>query len=137
MPANPPLEHPIILFDGVCHLCTAAVQFILQRDPSGRFHFASLQSATGRQLLQQHGLDPTALSTFVLIESQHAYTKSTAALRLTRRLKFPWPLLSLLGMIPPCLRDPVYDLVAKNRYQWFGKSETCLMPHPAWQDRFL
>lgn len=127
----------IVLFDGVCHLCASTVQFILQHDPHARFHFAPLQSPIGQQLLQLHQLDPTSLDTFVYITNDQAHTRSTAALLIARHLSFPWPLFYPAIFIPKKLRDPIYRYIAKHRYQWFGKSQSCMMPNPKWKHRFL
>jgi len=123
----------IVLFDGVCNLCNGAVQFILRRDPRGRFRFAALQSEAARQLLK--GDAPP--ETMVLIESGKTYTKSGAALRIARGLRFPWPVWYGLLIVPRPLRDLVYDWVAHNRYKWFGKRDTCVVPTPQMRGRFL
>jgi predicted DCC family thiol-disulfide oxidoreductase YuxK len=125
-------EH-IVLFDGVCNLCNAAVRFILARDPQGRFRFASLQSDVARRLLKGDGPPET----IVLIEAGKIYAKSTAALRIARGLRFPWPLFYGLAVVPLFLRDLVYDWVARNRYRWFGKRDTCMLPTPETRGRFL
>lgn len=129
--------HPLVLFDGICGLCEKSVNFIIAHDPNRTFRFAPLQSEVGRQLLLQHQLDADALQTVVLIESDRTYTRSTAALRIVRRLRWPLPLLSILIAIPPPLRDAVYDWIARNRYRWFGKHQTCQLPTPATAHRFV
>lgn len=129
--------HPTLLFDGVCNLCSGSVQFILKRDTRGRFRFASLQSDAGRRLMTGHGLDPEALSSVVLIEDGRAYQESTAALRIARHLPGAWKLLRVFTVIPRPLRDAVYRLIARNRYRWFGKTETCWLPTPELRARFL
>ena len=130
-------ENPILLFDGVCNLCAASVQFILKRDRLSRFRFAALQSATGRRLLEQHGLESVAMKTMVLIEGEKAYTRSDAALRIARQLSGWWPLLSVFWIIPRPLRNLTYDLIARNRYRWFGKKDACLVPAGEVRNRFL
>jgi predicted DCC family thiol-disulfide oxidoreductase YuxK len=129
---------PIILFDGVCNLCQWAVRFIIERDPGAIFRFASLQSEVGQRLLAEHGLtispDPDSI---VLIAGGRAYTHTDAALRIARRLSGPWPLLWVFIGLPRALRDPVYRFIARNRYRWFGRQETCWMPTPALRARFL
>ena len=127
----------IVLFDGVCNLCNASVQFIIRRDPSGCFHFASRQSAPGRELLERHGLDPQRDDSIVLLERGRVYLRSTAALRIAQRLRWPWPLLFGFILVPRFLRDSLYDWIAANRYRWFGKSDTCLLPPAEAEDRFL
>lgn len=129
--------NPVVLFDGVCNLCNGSVNFLLDRDHRETFRFASLQSDAGQRLLAEHGLPADDFDSFVLVEEGRAYTRSTAALRVARRLGFPWRLASLLLVIPAFLRDPFYDLVAKNRYRWFGKEETCRVPTPELRARFL
>lgn len=129
--------HPTILFDGVCNLCNGSVQFILRRDPGQRFRFASLQSEAGRRLVTGHGLDPDELSSVILIEDGRVYRESTAALRIARHLSGAWKLLRVFVLIPRPIRDAVYRLIARNRYRWFGKQETCWLPTPELRARFL
>lgn len=128
---------PVVLFDGVCNLCAWAVQFIIERDPRGIFRFASLQSDTGRRLMAAHGLDPGQLDTFVLVEDGRAYTKSTAALKVSRHLSGLWPICHICIALPHFVRDPFYGFIAKNRYRWFGKKDSCLMPTPELRAKFL
>ncbi len=128
---------PILLFDGVCNLCNGAVQFILKRDREGVFRFASLQSPTGQALLQHAGMPVDRISTLVLVENHKVWVRSDAALRLARHLSGAWPLLYGFIVIPRPLRDVVYDWVARNRYRWFGKQESCMMPAPEWKGRFV
>lgn len=130
-------NHPIVLFDGVCNLCSGSVQFILKRDPEGRFRFASLQSEAGRSLMTEHELDPDALSSVVVIEDGRAYQESSAALRIARHLPGAWKLLRVFVVIPRPIRDAVYRLIARNRYRWFGKTEACWLPTPELRARFL
>jgi predicted DCC family thiol-disulfide oxidoreductase YuxK len=129
---------PILLFDGVCNLCNGLVRFILRHDPApGTFKLAALQSDAGRRLLRQHGLPVDALDTFVLIEGGRAHTRSTAALRVCRSLGPPWSWLAVLLHLPRGLRDPLYDLIARHRYRWFGKRARCPVPTPETRARFL
>ena len=132
-----PYSPPLILFDGVCNLCAWAVRFIIERDPCGVFRFAALQSETGRRHLEAHGLPTDSLGTFVLIEDGAAFTESTAALRVARRLSFPWPLCYAAIVLPRFVRDPLYRFIARNRYRWFGKQDSCLMPTPELRARFV
>jgi predicted DCC family thiol-disulfide oxidoreductase YuxK len=125
----------IILFDGYCNLCSGSVRFVIKRDPKGYFRFASLQSESGRRLLEAHGL--TASRSIVLLEEGKLYRKSTAVLRICRHLKGLWKLLYILCWIPKPLRDRLYDVVARHRYQWFGKKDECLIPTPELRGRFL
>jgi predicted DCC family thiol-disulfide oxidoreductase YuxK len=126
----------IILFDGECNLCNSSVQFILKRDPDGKFKFTSLQGKIGQDLLERHGLKMD-VNSFVLIEDEKLYLKSNAALRVCRQLEGPWKLFTFFLIVPPFLRDFVYDIVAANRYKWFGRNESCLLPSMKWKNRFL
>lgn len=127
----------IVLFDGVCHLCNSSVIFIIRRDPRGRFKFAPLQSPIGQALLQRHHLSTNTLDTFVLIEEGSAYTRSTAALRVARRLSGLWPLAYLGIVAPRVVRDALYRIIAQNRYKWFGQQAECMLPTPEVKERFL
>ncbi|MEX2528178.1 MAG: thiol-disulfide oxidoreductase DCC family protein [Gemmatimonadota bacterium] len=128
---------PILLFDGVCNLCTASVRWVLPRDPDGNFRFASLQSEVGRKLLLDAGGNPEELDSVVLLEGGRLWERSTAALRVARKLKAPWPLLYAFILVPRPIRDWVYDLVARHRYRIFGRKEECMIPEPGVQERFL
>lgn len=127
----------VLLFDGVCNLCNSSVQFVLKRDFKQQFLFASLQSEAGQELMQKHGLEGAELSTVVLIEKDRAYTRSSAALRVSRHLGLPWSLMLVFWIVPAALRNLVYDWIARNRYRWFGKRESCMMPTPEYKARFL
>jgi predicted DCC family thiol-disulfide oxidoreductase YuxK len=124
----------IILFDGVCNLCNGAVTFIIDRDRDAYFTFAPLQSDTARELL---GEEAERLESIVLVEDGKHYTESTAALRIARRLRGPWPLLYGFIIVPRGLRDRVYRFIAANRYRWFGKTDSCRLPTPELRKRFL
>ncbi|HRE63679.1 MAG TPA: thiol-disulfide oxidoreductase DCC family protein [Ferruginibacter sp.] len=127
----------VILFDGVCNLCNGAVQYVIRHDPKANFNFASLQSNIGQQLLQSNGLSQQQFDSFVLIENNIAYTKSTAALRVAKKLKGPVKILYGFIIIPRFLRDWLYEFIAANRYRWFGKKESCMIPGPDLKQRFL
>lgn len=129
--------HPIVLVDGVCHFCQGLTKWIIKRDPEGKYHFASLQSDVAKKLLEQGNLSTDSMDTFVLIEDEKYYTRSTAALRLAKGLKFPYPLLYVLIIVPKFIRNAIYNTVARNRYRWFGKDEACMLPTPEIKDRFL
>ncbi|WP_340016129.1 thiol-disulfide oxidoreductase DCC family protein [Paenibacillus sp. FSL K6-1318] len=129
--------HPIVLVDGVCHFCQGLTKWIIKRDPEGKYHFASLQSDVAKELLEKGNLSTDSMDTFVLIENGNYYTRSTAALRLAKGLKFPYPLLYVFMIIPKFIRNAVYNWVARNRYRWFGKDEACMLPTPEIKDRFL
>jgi predicted DCC family thiol-disulfide oxidoreductase YuxK len=131
---------PVVLFDGVCNLCNGTVSFLIDHDPQGTLRFGSLQSDAGRQLLTANGFGPAAdgpISTILLFEDGRLYDRSTAALRIARHLGLPYRVLSWLMVVPRPLRDAVYGFVARNRYRWFGKSETCRVPTPELRARFL
>jgi predicted DCC family thiol-disulfide oxidoreductase YuxK len=130
-------HRPVILFDGVCNLCNASVQFVIRRDPGDVFRFASLQSPAGRTLLQRHGLPADQLASIVLVDGDRCLVKSDAALRIARALRWPWPLLGAASIVPRTIRDRVYEYVARNRYRWFGKRDSCSLPTGAVAHRFL
>jgi predicted DCC family thiol-disulfide oxidoreductase YuxK len=131
------MKHPIILYDGVCYLCNWIVQFALTRDAEGHLRFASLQSDMGQDLLREQGIPTEEFKTSLLIENGKAYMRSTGALRTVRYLRFPWPLLYGFIIVPPFIRDAIYDLVARKRYDWFGQMEACPLPPPELRERFL
>jgi predicted DCC family thiol-disulfide oxidoreductase YuxK len=128
---------PIVLFDGVCKFCHASVNFIIDHDPRGHIRFAALQSAMGQSLLRKFGLKTTDFDTLVLVEGERFATRSTAALRVAWHLGLPWRLLSAFLLMPAFLRDTLYDLLARNRYRWFGRFEACRVPTPELKARFL
>lgn len=128
--------HPVILFDGVCNFCDVSVQFILERDPNEIFRFASLQSEAGQGLLKKYHV-PEDVDSMILIESDKVYFKSSAALRISRHLQGTWKLLYILIIVPAPVRNVVYDIIARNRYKWFGKKESCMLPSPNVRKRFL
>jgi predicted DCC family thiol-disulfide oxidoreductase YuxK len=127
----------VVLFDGVCNLCNGFVRFIIERDPHGRFQFAPLQSNAATSLLSGHP-DHTALpDSVVLVDEGGLYVKSTAALRVARGLRFPWPVFWVFVVVPRPVRDWVYDFVARHRYRWFGRRDVCMVPTPEVLGRFL
>lgn len=126
----------IILFDGVCNFCNRSVQFIIERDEKAYFHFASLQSEVGQKLVAEFGI-PKNINSLVLLENERYFTKSSAALRICSHLDGFWSLFKLFTLVPISLRDFFYDIIAKNRYKWFGKSDACKLPSPEMRKRFL
>ena len=134
---NKQLTHSIILFDGVCNLCNGAVNFVIKRDPGNVFKFTPLQEKQGVLLLKKHAIDAQKLDSIVLVENKKVYTKSSAALRIARKMSNLWPLFFVLLIIPKFIRDGVYDFIAKNRYKWFGKKEQCMIPTPGLKEKFL
>ena len=125
----------VILFDGVCNLCNGFVRFVIARDPHSRFQFGPLQSDAAQRLLA--GAPPVSGESVVLIEDGRVFRRSTAALRILRRLTLPWPFAYIAVLVPRPLRDAVYDVVARNRYEWFGRRDTCMVPTPEVHQRFL
>lgn len=129
--------NPTILFDGVCNLCNGSVNFVNKRDKKSRIKFAALQSETGQHLLQQYNLPFDVFNSFIFIEDGVAYTKSTAALRVSKYLNAFWPLIYGFIIVPKFIRDGIYKWIAKNRYKWFGKQGQCMVPTSEISDRFL
>ena len=127
----------IILFDGVCNLCNKTVQFIIQKDPIKNFRFASLQSKSGQLLFEQLGVHSESVDSLIYIKDGKFYVKSTAVLMILRRLSNGWKFFYCFIIIPRFLRDWAYDIIAKRRYRFFGKSEFCITPAPEYQERFL
>lgn len=127
----------IILFDGVCNLCSNSVDFILNHDPKGHFVFASLQSEAGKEILSQYGLSTESFDSVVLVKEGKVYQKSRAAMEIAGKLSGPWPFLQLFKVVPRFLSDSVYNFIARNRYRFFGKRESCRFPTPDLRSRFL
>jgi predicted DCC family thiol-disulfide oxidoreductase YuxK len=131
------MESPIILFDGVCNLCNTSVQFVIEHDPTAIFRFASLQSDAGQAILAKNALNTEGLNSVILVENEVIYDRSTAALRIAKRLSGGVQLLAVFLIVPRFIRDFVYKIVAKNRYRWFGKQEVCWLPTKELKARFL
>ena len=131
----PPFDdaRPIVVFDGVCVLCSSSIQFILRRDSEKVFRFVVAQSALGQALYRHYGLPAEHFDTVLVIDEGRLHTKLDGAAAVLRRLPMPWPLLSFVRALP----DLIYDVVAKRRYRWFGRNQTCLMPSPELRGRFL
>lgn len=128
----------IILFDGVCNLCNGAIQFIIKKDKKRVFRYTSLQSNLGKKLLAERNINPKEIDSIILIKSDKVYyTKSSAAIHISKKLYSITKLLTIFLIVPKFLRDPVYDYIAKNRYQWFGKKEACMIPTPELKSLFL
>jgi predicted DCC family thiol-disulfide oxidoreductase YuxK len=124
---------PVILFDGVCNLCTGSVRFVIARDRRRQFRFASLQSPVAQKLLGA----PGALDSVVLVMDGATYRKSTAALLIAKRLDGLWPLLAVFLVVPRFLRDGIYDWIGNRRYRLFGRTDACWTPQPGLAERFL
>lgn len=127
----------ILLFDGYCNLCNGCVKFVLNHEKNSLITFASLQSETGEKLLAKYHIDPGVTDSLVLIEHGKVYIKSSAALRLSKYMKGFYPLCMGFIIVPPFIRNWVYDFIAKHRYKWFGKSDTCMVPDKNLANRFL
>lgn len=127
----------IILFDGVCTLCNASIDFVMKRDPKNRFLVGALQEPISKKVLSDFKVDPAYLDSLVLLEKGKIYFRSTAALRIAKGLGGLWSLFYIFIILPTFLRDPVYDWIGKNRYRWFGKKNTCRMPTAEERKKFL
>ena len=127
----------IVLFDGVCNFCDASVQFVIRHEKNSTLKFASLQSETGTHLMKKYGLDSSEIDSIIFITNGKAYIKSSAALRLCKHLKGLYPLLFAFIIVPPFIRNSVYDWVARNRYKWYGKKDSCMIPSPEIRARFV
>jgi len=130
-------QNPIVLFDGVCNLCNGTVKFALKQDKKAILRFASLQSEAGKVIMRKYGMDENQLNTFVFVQDDKLFTRSTAALKMFRSFGGLWVLLYVLIIIPKPIRDAVYNFIASNRYRWFGKEEACMIPSPEVRARFL
>ena len=127
----------IIIFDGVCNLCNASVQFIIKRDTKGIFKFLPLQSDKTHKILQQFNIDFKNIDTVILIKDNNIFGRSDAALEIVDSFDYPWKAFYFLTIIPKFVRDWVYDIIARHRYRWFGKRETCMIPTDDIKTRFL
>jgi predicted DCC family thiol-disulfide oxidoreductase YuxK len=128
--------HNIILFDGECNFCETSVNFIIKRDKKAIFRFSSVQSDIAKEIIRKHNAY-WDLDSLILVEQNKCYYKSSAVLRICKRLEGPWKLFYFFIVLPIPLRDYFYDLVAKNRYKWFGKKTDCILPSPDIRNRFL
>ncbi|TGN20542.1 thiol-disulfide oxidoreductase DCC family protein [Leptospira idonii] len=128
---------PILLFDGVCNLCNKVVQFTIRRDAQAKFQFASLQSEAGQNLLKRFHLPQADFDSFVLIEGDRHYLRSTAGLRVLLGLGGFWKIFYILIFVPETIRDFVYSRIANSRYRLFGKTDACMLPTPELKSRFL
>jgi len=135
---NLPKHKKLILFDGVCNLCNASVLYVIKRDKKNVFVFAPLQSDIGKQIIQEYHLDAAKTDSILLYSETHGLsTKSSAALQIVKYLGFPNNLMSIFFIIPPFIRNWVYDYVAKNRYKWYGKKDQCMVPTSELKAKFL
>lgn len=135
---NKDLKHKtILLFDGYCNLCHSSVQFVMKHEKSNELYFTSLQSPTGIELLKHYNINPLKIDSLVLIENDKVFVKSTAALKLGKYLKGVYSLGFVFLIVPPFIRNWVYDYISKNRYKWYGKQESCIVPDENLAKRFL
>ncbi|WMI67372.1 thiol-disulfide oxidoreductase DCC family protein [Mangrovimonas sp. YM274] len=133
-----PKNKELILFDGVCNLCNTSIQYVIKHDKQNRFMFAALQSDIGKSIIEKHGIDTAKIDSILLhTPSQKIYYKSTAALKIASKLGFPTTLLAVFLIVPSFIRNWVYDIIAKNRYKWFGKQDSCMIPTPELTSKFL
>lgn len=130
-------DYAIILFDGYCNFCSNSVRFIHKRDYQNYFRFAGLESKEGEELVNQYTEGERSFNSVILIEDNKLYSESTAALRITRKLSGLWPIFYVLILVPKGIRDAVYRLIARKRYEWFGKKENCFIPEKELKERFL
>lgn len=133
------MEYPerLVLFDGVCNFCNFWIQFALKRDKKRKLMFGSLQGETAQQLLPQYSIDPGIITSVIFIEDGIAYRESTAALKICRHLDGGWKLFYILIIIPAFIRDGIYKWIGRNRYKWFGKQESCMLPTAEQRKRFV
>ena len=136
-PATKTPQNGVILFDGVCNFCNSSINFVMDRDPSGFFKFGALQSEEGIALLKKAGYQSEYLDSVLLLQDGHVYRDSEAALRITRKMTGLWPLMFGFIIVPRVIRDAVYNWIARNRYRWFGKMDSCRMPTPEIRSRFI
>lgn len=130
-------QQDILLFDGVCNLCNSAVNFVIDHDPNGIFKFAALQSNFGQKKLKELNLNPEDFDSIVLLSDNKIFVKSTAALKVAKRLSGLWPMLYGYIIIPAFIRDAAYNFVAKNRYRIWGRTNQCRIPSPELKQRFI
>lgn len=130
-------DKQIVFFDGLCNLCSSAVQIIIKHDKKKQFLFASLQGSTAAEMVPAHLSKSQGIDSILYFENEQFYLKSTAALKIAKHLAFPMNLNYGFIIVPGFIRNWVYDLIARNRYRWFGKKEECWLPTPELKERFL
>jgi predicted DCC family thiol-disulfide oxidoreductase YuxK len=127
----------LVIFDGVCHLCARSVKFILDHESKPTLRFVPLQSPAGARMMRKLGLSADDAKTFVLVVDGRAYVKSQAAIRVAQYLRSPWTALGVIRVFPRAFRDWGYDVIARNRYRWFGRADSCMVPTPELRARFI
>ncbi|MFN4234436.1 MAG: thiol-disulfide oxidoreductase DCC family protein [Bacteroidia bacterium] len=130
-------KNVILLFDGECNLCNGTVQFVIKRDKKAIIKFASLQSEIGKQLMQKFNIPTEYIDSIILVENNKVFYKSTAALRLSKKMDGLWPLIYVFIIIPAFIRNFVYDFIARNRIKWFGKADSCWVMTLELRERFI
>jgi predicted DCC family thiol-disulfide oxidoreductase YuxK len=131
------LSHPIVLFDGICNLCNTSVRFLLAYNKKANLLFSPLQSAKGKELLDSLNWEGERVNSLIFIEAEQVHIKSEAVFKISKHLIYPWKVVYHFRHLPKEFCDWLYDVVAQNRYSWFGKKQSCMMPRPEWTDRFL
>lgn len=137
MASEEKVQSPIIFFDGVCNFCNSSVNFIIRYDKKKLFKFASLQSDIAKKLITDIEINQEKPDSIILLQNNKTYQKSTAALKIAQKLRFPLSTLIIFIAVPKFIRDFVYNIIAKNRYKWFGKKSECMIPSPDLKERFL
>ncbi len=131
-------DKQLILFDGVCNLCNSSVVYVIKRDKKDKFRFAPLQSEVGKEIIKKYNIDTTKTDSILLYSAENGLSyKSTAALKIATGLGFPQSMMAIFFIIPSFIRNWVYDFIAKNRYKWYGKKESCMIPTPELKSKFL
>ena len=133
-----PENKQLILFDGVCNLCNSSVQFVIKHDKKDKFLFTALQSNVGKKIIQEFNIDTSKTDSILLYSPDKGLSlRSTAALNIAKQLRFPINTLIIFIIIPNFIRNWIYDLIARNRYKWFGKMDDCMIPTPEIKAKFL
>jgi len=130
-------NHKIILFDGVCNLCNSTVTFVIKRDKKDVFRFAALQDEAGKRLIKKHAIDISKVDSILFVDGVKMFSKSTAALKIAKNMSGLYPLIYAFMIVPKFIRDWIYDYVARNRYRWYGKKDSCMIPTPELRRKFL
>lgn len=130
-------KYKIVLFDGVCNLCNNTVTTIIKRDKQDKFRFSALQSDAGYELVNAHKIDTSKVDSIILLDGDKYYVRSTAALKIARELSGLYPLFYIFMIVPNFIRNWVYDIIARNRYRWYGKKDSCMVPTPELKKKFL
>lgn len=131
------ITNPVILFDGVCNFCNGTVNFLIRQDKKKKLRFAALQSEAGQRMLEEHHLPAHDFDSFILVENSKVYKSSTAALRVAMHLRWYWKWAQIFWILPAFIRNALYNVIARNRYKWFGRKEACMIPTPEVKERFL